>query len=179
MEVRMLLLVFFLPVCVAAVICAVRKPACKTNSKISDETFTVMLPPAVSVVGAACALLSLTVLLGFSLGSAQQPHFVFYVVFGLFFWIGSYLFLKALKFRVTVTGEEITVSPLFFKSYTFAFDEIVSVVRQVKINQTRSERIVIKTSSEKKFVVENAEIGYARFLQKITQKVDKEILFGF
>ena len=56
------------------------------------------------------------------------------------------------------------------KEYSFTFDEIVSVVRQVKKNKVKSERLIIKTCAGKKLIVENAEISYDRFKKVIISK---------
>jgi len=79
----------------------------------------------------------------------------------------------------TMSDDEITVHSFFSQSYTFTFGEIVSVLRQVKRNQLRSERMVIKTATAKKLIVESSEISYERFLQRIRAEVKRELLVGF
>ncbi|MCL2860500.1 MAG: hypothetical protein FWF46_08165 [Oscillospiraceae bacterium] len=101
-------------------------------------------------------------LFGFTLilSIMRKSNIIFYIIFGLFFFLGAYLALKALKFKVIVQGEDISVYDIFIKTYTFKFDDIVLVTRQVKKNQLNSERMVIKTKLGKKLIVESAEIAY-------------------
>lgn len=126
-----------------------------------------------------CALMSLTVLLGFTFLSNERPHFIFYVVFGLFLWLGTYLIVKTLNFKVIVKEKKITVFSAFRKPYSFTFGEIVSAVRQTKKNQMKSERIVVKTVSGKRLIVESSEISYKRFAKKVQLEVRREYLVGF
>ncbi len=148
-------------------------------SKASDENFAVMLPEAVAIIGAICALECLAVVIGFTFFSAEQPHWIFYLAFGLFLWTGVYLIIKTLTFKVVVKGKNVTVFSGFKKPYAFAFDEVVSAVRQIKHNQVKSERIVIKTASGKRLIVESLEISYKRFAKKVLSEVDENCLVGF
>ena len=145
----------------------------------NDKNFTVVIPNAVLTVGALCALMSSAVLVAFTFLSNETPHVIFYVVFGLFFCLGVYLIVKTLTFKVVVKGEQITAFSAFRKPYTFTFSEIVSAARQVKKNQMKSERIVIKTLSGKRLIVENSEISYKKFAKRIQQEVEKQYLNGF
>ena len=90
-----------------------------------------------------------------------------------------YLILKTLNFKVIVKGENITVFSTFRKPYSFTFNEIVSAVRQVKKNQVKSERIVIRTVDGRKLIVESVEISYERFAKRIQAEVRSEYLVGF
>ena len=146
---------------------------------MSDRHFVVMLPRAVLAVGIANDFICTVAILGFTFFSEELPSMIFYVVFGMFLWIGTYLILKTLRFKVVVKDEEITVYFIMIKPYTFSFNEIVSVVRQIKENQIKSERVVVKTISGKKLIVESSEISYERFLQRIESEVKREYLSGF
>ena len=179
MNIEIILLAIFLPACILLVFSAIFKSKDKLSKTISDECFTVSIPSIVLVIGVLCAVMSVAVLLGFTFFSKEIPHFLFYCVFGLFFWLGMYLILKTLVFKVIVKGEKITVFSPLKKSYSFTFAQISSAVRQVKKNQINSERIVIKTMTGKKLIVESSEIFYDKFLKKIKLKVKKENLFGF
>ena len=151
----------------------------KTSNTMSDENFTVMIPSIVMIIGAMCALMALAVLLGFTFLSDERPHFIFYVVFGFLFWLGTYLIVKTLTFKIIVKEGKITVFSAFRKPYSFTFDEVVSAVRQVKKNKMKSERIVIKTVSSKRLIVESGESSYKRFAKKVQLEVKKECLVGF
>lgn len=179
MDIGIILSAFFVPACVMSVFSAIQTSHRKTSKTMSDKHFVIMLPKTVLVIGIVGDLMFAGIVLGFTLFSGELPHIVFYIVFGLFFWFGTYLVLKTLKFRVIVKGEKITVCSVFIKPYTFTFSEIVSAVRQVKRNQVKSERIVVKTVSGRRLVVESTEISYKRFLQRVKSEVKSEHLFGF
>lgn len=179
MPIGIILSTIFVPACVMLIFSLIQKNGTKKSRTMSDENFTIMIPSIVLVIGAMCALMSTAVLLGFTFFSDEYPHFIFYVTIGLLFWLGMYLFLKTLTFKVIVKGETITVFSAFKKPYTFTFSEIISAVRQVKTNQTKSERIVIRTSDGKKLIVESAEISYKRFSKRIQSEVKSEYLTGF
>lgn len=167
------------PACVTLIFSIIQKGGIQEGKTMSDENFIVMVPGMVATIGALGVLTSLAVLLGFTFLSDEQPHFIFYVVFGLFLWLGMYLIVKTLTFKVIVKGKKVTVFSAVRKPYSFTFDEIVSAVRQVKKNQLKSERIVIKTVSGKRLIVESSEISYKRFAKKVLLEVDRERLVGF
>ncbi len=179
MDIGIILSAIFIPVCVMGAFSTMQKSNLKISKTMSDKYFIVMIPKIVLIIGAVCDLMSAMVLFGFTFFSKELPHIIFYIVFGFFLWLGTYLILKTLKFKVIVKGEEITVCSIFIKPYTFTFSDIISVVRQIKRNQVKSERIVIKTASGKTLIVESTEISYKRFLQRIKSEVKSEFLFGF
>lgn len=170
-----------LPACITFVFTIMQIQRAKGDSreKVSDDNFTVMLPSMFMAVGAMGIIAALAVMLGFTFFSDEIPHPVFYVVFGLLLWLGIYLVVKTLTFRVIVKGKEITVFSALRKPYSFTFDDVVSAVRQVKKNRVESERIVIRTVSGRRLIVESAEISYKRFAKRIQLEVDKERLTGF
>lgn len=178
-KIGIILLAIFLPVCITLVYSVIRRTGSNTSKAMTNEHFTVSIPSIVLIIGIACALMSTLVILGFTFLSAELPHVIFYIAFGLFLWLGVYLFLKTIKFKVIVNEKLITVHSVFSKSFTFEFSEIVSAVRQIKNNQVKSERIVVKTKSGKKFIVESSEVAYKLFLQKIKMEVKSECLSGF
>ena len=78
-----------------------------------------------------------------------------------------------------VKNEKITVYSILKKPYSFTFNEVNLVVRQVKKNKEKSERIVIKTTLGRKLIVESGEIAYKMFAKKVESEVEKKYLFGF
>lgn len=179
MPIGIILSAIFVPSCVMLIFSIIQKTRDKTSKTTSDKNFIVMIPRVVLIIGAMCALMSIAVLLCFTFFSAELPHFIFYITFGLFFWLGIYLILKTLTFKVIVRENKITVFSAFKKPYTFTFSEVVSAVRQVKKNQTKSERIVIRTVDSKKLIVESSEISYKRFSKRLQSEVKNEYLVGF
>lgn len=179
MDLGTILSAIFIPACVMGIFSIIQKTSTKTSKTMSDKHFVVMIPNTVSIIGIMCALMSILVLLGFTIFSNELPHLIFYIVFGIFLCLGMYLVLKTLTFKVVVKDETITVFSAFRKPYTFTFSEINSVVRQVKRNQIKSERMVIKTISGKKLIVESSEISYKRFMKRIKAEVKTENMIGF
>lgn len=179
MNIGIILSAIFIPASVMTLFSVLQKSNVKTSKTMTDKQFVVMIPIFVLIIGITCDLMSVMILLGFTLFSQKFPHIIFYIVFGLFLWLGTYLVLKTLKFRVIVKDKEITVCSIFAKPYTFTFNEIISVQLQVKKNQVKSERIVIKTVFGKRLIVESTEISYKRFLQRIKSEVKSEYLVGF
>ena len=179
MPIGIILSAIFVPACVALVFSVIQKGGTEISSTMSDENFTVMIPSMVITIGAMCAFMSLAVLLGFTFLSDVRPHFILYAVFGLFFWLGTYLIVKTLTFKIIVKGERIMVFSTFRKPHSFTFDEIALAVRQIKRKQRPSERIVIKTTSGKRFIIESSEISYKRFAKKVQMEVRRECLVGF
>lgn len=151
----------------------------KADEKTSDMHFKVTVPKMVMTLGFALMLMSTLIMLCFTLFSEELPHWIFYLVLGLSILVGLYMVLKTLRFKVIVEGEKITVFSIIRRPYTFTFSEIVSAVRQVKKNQLKSERMVIKTASGKKLIVESAEISYERFKKRVGSEVEKQYLVGF
>lgn len=105
---------------------------------------------------------------------------IFYVIFGAFFWLGIYLVIKTIRFRIVAEKDQITVYPLFSRAYTFTFEDITSVERQTKnMNRRQAERIVIRTKQGRKVIAEDAFIAYFKFVDKIQAFVDVSKLKGF
>lgn len=179
MNIGIVLAAVLLPPCLALVLSVIQKSGIKVSNKMTDENFVVMLPNAVFAIGAMCTLGYLVVLLGFTFLSDERPQLIFYVVFGLFIWLGVYLMVKTLTFRVVVKGKNITVFSPFRRPYSFTFSEIVSAVLKVKRNQLKSEGVLIKTTTGKRVLVESSEISYRRIVKKIQLEVDDERLVGF
>lgn len=179
MKLVIILMAILVPTSVSLVFSIMESSKVKISKKMTDENFTVMIPNIVIMIGALAAFMSCTVMLCFTFFSDEVPHPIFYVTCGLLLWVGVYLIIKTLTFKVIVEGDKITVFSAFRKPYSFTFSEIVSAVRQVKNNQKKSERIVIKTSGGKRVIVENAEINYKRFAKRIQTEVNKERLDGF
>lgn len=146
---------------------------------MSNEHFVVAIPRIVLILGIICDAMSVAVMLGFTLFSKESPHIIFYIIFGLLFWLGSYLALKTLRFKVVIEEVNITVYSIFMKPYTFTFQDIVSAVRQISRDQMKSERVVIKTCSGKRLVVESMMTSYDQFFKRIQLEVQEKHLSGF
>lgn len=176
---RIAILVIFVPLSVLLFFAWLKVRRSETADNPGNEGFIVRLPSVIVGLGIAGNLGVTVIVVGFTLFSEKVPHAIFYVVFGLGAWLYWYLILKSLRFRVIVKGDDITVHSILARPHSFTFDEIVSAVRQVKKNRVKSERVVIKTRSGKKLIVETPEISYRRFVNQIITKVPGEYLHGF
>lgn len=160
-----------------ASIAATRKSVIK-NSKIKDN-FIIKIPDAFVLLGAILDFVCVLIMVCFTLFSDEKPHYIFYVIFGFFTFVGLYLIVRTITFKVVVKGKTITVFSAMRRPYTFTFDDVISVVRQVKQNKVNSERMIIRTKSKRKLILENAEISYANMLVRIKSEVPAEFLKGF
>ena len=179
MNVSTFMTAFLVPICVAAFYIILDRSSRKISGKISDNRFVVSLPKAIMYLGLILDIVILIPVIGITLTSPETPHIIFYVIMGLFIWLGTFLVLKTCRFRVFVSGDDITVYPIFRATYSFKFKDIVSVKRYVERNRQKSEKIIITIKNGRKLVVETPEISYQRFVRKIESCVDHELLFGF
>ena len=179
MYISTLLSAIFIPTFIMIIISILNKSKVSAENKFNDRQFVVELPSIVLGVGLLLDITCIAVIIGFTILSPTPPHVIFYVTFGLGIWIGTYLALKTLRFKVYVQDEKVTVQNVFGRPIVFTFSEIVSAKRQVKNNNLKSERIIIKTVSGKKIIVESTEKSYKQFLNRIKAEVDNEFLFGF
>ncbi len=110
----------------------------------------------------------------------DDPDWIFYVSSCLLLLLCLYLIIKTVTFRVVVKGDLITVYSATRRPYSFRFQEIVLVKRQVK--QTYygpRERMIIKAKDKKRVIVESSEISYFRMLDKIKNEVSNDLRTGF
>ena len=145
----------------------------------SNTCFVVKYPKFIFFIGVLCNAVFIIILLSFTLFLSDPPPPIFYVFCVAFLCLGTYLILKVYKFKVVVTGLQIAVFPILKKTYTFSFADIVEVHRQVKKNQMKSERIIIKTRSGRKLILESQAIAYNMFVIELKDKVNHKYLFGF
>ena len=173
----MILSAIFIPVLIVILFAIIR--SAQINFKNSTADIIVTVPKMVMSIGIVSVLSFTLVVIGFTLFSEEKPHIVFYLIFGLFIWLGTFLIIKTLMFKVIVTKNKITVFPVLNKSYSFTFDQIVSATRQTKNNQVKSERIVIKTDKNKKLIVESSELSYKKFKNKTEKELNVTIKLGY
>ena len=152
----------------------------KNSPKMADNHYTIFVPKLVMLIGCMVMITGTLLCICFTIFSSEYPHWIFYVVCFLIFILGFYLFFKTVKWRVIVEGDKITVYPLFSKRYSLLFSEIKSAKREVKKkNNSTSERIIVISKADRKFIVESVEVSYKRFLNQLKCKVDPELLDGF
>ncbi len=177
-----ILVAILLPAGITSVFAIMEKQSNRVSSKMTDKNFTVMIPNMILFIGAGIALMTLAAMVSFVFLRPDAPFYTklgIQCFLGLFLYLGVYWVIKTLTFRVVVQDEWITVYPTMRKPYSFTFSEIASALRQVKNNEVKSERIVIKTTTGRKLIVERAEISYRRFAKRIQEEVPQSRLVGF
>ena len=108
-----------------------------------------------------------------------QLHWSFYLFYGLFISVSMFMIILSIKWKVIVKKDDIVVYPLIGEKYSFSFDEIISIERQVKRNRKKSERVIIKTNTKKKLIVESAHISYFKFILYLLEMTEPNIRCGF
>ncbi len=179
MYIKIFLLAICVPTCIALAFTFRQKEKNTAKHRPSDDNFTVKLPDELLGLGLTGVVMATALMLIFTFVTGEEPHLIFYIVFGSFFLLSAYLAIKTLTFKVVVKGDQITVYSALKKTYTFTFSEIVSAVRHVKPNQIKTESIVIKTANGKKLTVGSVEEEYERFSKRIRAEVSKQYLVGF
>lgn len=180
MDFVVILLCIFLPACVALLFHTILYIS---EQKAASKKLTVSIPNICATIGIITAI----VFGGFILLSpwiwpneSDDSRIIFYVIFGAFFWLGIYLIMKTIRFRIVVDENQITVYPLFSRAYTFTFEDINSVERQTKnMNRRKAERIVIRTKQGRKVIAEDAFVAYFKLVDKIQACVDASKRKGF
>ena len=171
------LLSVFIPPLIILFVAIMQKRKIPKSTRKTDTDFAVFVPETVMYLGILLTFMCSAVILISTF--FDNPHWILYVCMGIILWLGIYLIVKTLVFRIVVKHKKITVYSALRKPYTFTFDDILLVRRQVKKNMMRSERIVIKNKFGKKVIAESAEVSYKRLIKRIESDVNKMYLFGF
>lgn len=174
-----ILISILVPLCVSLISVFLAISISKENSKMTDTHYCVYVPKLVMIIGCVVMLTGTLLCICFTIFSEETPHWIFYLICTLIFTLGFYLFFKTIKWKVVVANDMIRVSPLFSKVYSLSFSDIESVKCQVKKNRLKSERLIIKCKTDKKFIVESTEVSYKRFKKQIENNVNSKYLEGF
>ena len=81
--------------------------------------------------------------------------------------------------KIKVDGNKITVFRPLRKTFSCSFYDIAFAKRRAPNNGYNFEWITVKTYSGKKFMVDNNEIAYDRFVKSLCNKVPRSKLIGF
>ena len=171
------LLLVFIPPIIVLLVAILQNRKIEKITRQNDDVFNVFVPEAVMYLGVLLTTMCSALILIPTF--FDDVHWTLYLCVGIMIWLGIYMIVQTLAFRIVVNAKKITVYSPLRKPHTFTFDDIVFVKRQVKKNMTRSERIVIKTKFGKKVIAENAEVSYKRLIKRIAADVNKTCLHGF
>jgi len=168
-----------LPPLIMGIFAVLQKIKRDKDIDMKDEDFIVEISDSIISMGVMIDLVSAGIMVGFTIFTENLPPLIFYAVFGLLFWIGSFLIYRTLSFKVIVKDKKIAVYSSFGKTYYLSFSDLDSAARQYKPGKTGYEKIRVKTASGKSFTVRSREICYKYFKERIKSEIPKENLIGF
>jgi len=87
------------------------------------------------------------------------------------------IFFFRIRWKIKVTGKQITVTPFFGRKKTFTFDDITSVKHEYKTNQyaVKIEFITVYRGGEKMFTAsELCQDMYKFIIRLVAEKIDIE-----
>lgn len=156
----------------------IKRLSLKKTSEFTNENFVVMYPRITVIIGIMGILIGASLFgAGIYLNEIEDP--IFYVVFGVFILIGIYLLLKSVRWKIVVSGDEITIHPVYGDAYTFSFSDIASVKRQVSGDKTKPDKVTLKTNFDKRIVFDSMCVSYHFFVSRLKAEVNSEYLSGF
>ena len=164
-----------LPPLIMGIFAVLQKIKRNKDIDMKDEDFIVEISDSVISIGVMMDLASAGIMVGFTIFTENLPPLIFYAVFGLLFWIGSFLIYRTLTFKVIVKDKKIAV----YSSFYLSFSDLDSAARQYKPGKPGCEKIRVKTASGKSFTVKSREICYKYFKERIKSEIPTEKLVGF
>ena len=176
---KIVLLTMYLPACILITLSLIQSKRIKVNKTMTQDCFTVMFSNTFTMIGIVLNVLAFIVLVYFTLFDSDSTDWISDIIFGLSFWLGTYIIILCKTFKVVVKNNEITVHKTFRKPYTITFSDITSAVREVSKDRLKTEEIMIKTSTGKRFTIVDLEISFEKFKKKIQEKVNKKYISGF
>ena len=174
------LALYIVPVIALALCMLQKRKTLAKRCRRRKSGYVVCIPDFVAVLGtvfaAAASLLGVYAVLTAS--GQLSEMLVIYLICGGGQWLGIYAAALTIRWRIVVKGSELTVYPLFSKIYQINLYDVLSAKCQVKDNQTRSERIVLRTS-EHRIVIDKSMIAYNLFKAHLEREMPKDIREGF
>lgn len=174
------LALYIVPVIALALCVLQKRKTLAKRCRRRKSGYVVCIPDFVAVLGtvfaAAASLLGVYAVLTAS--GQLSEMLVIYLICGGGQWLGIYAAALTIRWRIVVKGSELTVYPLFSKIYQINLYDVLSAKCQVKDNQTRSERIVLRTS-EHRIVIDKSMIAYNLFKAHLERELPKDIREGF
>ena len=170
---------FFVSGAVTLAFALVHKSKSKADKTMTDREFVMRFPWVITAIAVSGLVCFLAMMIVTALTSEKTSEYIAgFAVFGLFLILGVILLLKAVLFKVVVSGEKITSHDCFRKPFEFTLGDIASVVRKTK-NNPLAEKMIIRTNTGKKLVVEGMTTSYERLLKRIESEVSADRLKGF
>ena len=171
---------YILPVIVLALCLLLKRKTLAKRCRRRKSCYVVCIPDFVAVLGTvfAAAVSLLGVYAALTASGAKSEMLIIYLICGGGQWLGIYAAALTIRWRIVVKGNDLTVYPLFSKIYQINLRDVISAKRQVKDNQTRSERIVLRTSRHR-VVIDKSMIAYNLFKAHLESELPQSIREGF
>ena len=152
---------------IAAILKTLTDRARKEEEQMDKASFTVKLPGLYTGIIAVCLLFFCVAMIAAAfVFEGQQGVEVLYGVFAAFAVLCLFGTCYALKWRIHVKEDTITVVPLFGKPRTFSVSNISKVVRLRNSSQTIK---AYDSSGKKLFSVESSAAGYTPLSKKLSE----------
>lgn len=95
-----------LPPLIMGIFAVLQKIKRDKDIDMKDEDFIVEISDSIISMGVMIDLVSAGIMVGFTIFTENLPPLIFYAVFGLLFWIGSFLIYRTLTFKVIVKDKK-------------------------------------------------------------------------
>ena len=150
---------------------------------MTDQEFIVKYPNSIIGLGLGFGgvLLAITVFLTFYWARTESNNtFIYFDCFtGAIILSFFYVALKGMIFRVVVSGEQITVHDIFRTPRRFTFREIEHARLRINYGDMNPESLILRTSVDKRMVVDGMTVEYERLVKRIKAEVPSERLEGY
>lgn len=148
-------------------------------NKNCNNKIVVTVPEILYTLGLIISIMCSLLMIYFIFTTTESLPIGFYIFFGLFISVGIFAAILQKRWKVIVKKDVITVYPFIGSKYSFCHTDIISIVRQVKKNRVKSERIIIKLVNKRKIIVESSHVGYEKLLKYLLSVTTSDIRVGF
>ncbi len=168
------MVIFFLSIFLASVIGVVivmnliLMGAEKQEKKMSPEKIVVTHPKSYFAVGLLVAIFFDGMLIAMAVMVEDMGEIWWVaIILSLFAFLGIYILIKAVRFKIRVEEEYLEYTDTFKKSVRVGYGEIAKVVVLGPDSMHMTDRIQIYFSEKNKIKVEKIDIGYDLLLRKL------------
>ena len=148
-------------------------------NKNCNNKIVVTVPEILYTLGLIISIMCSLLMIYFIFAATESLPIGFYIFYGLFISIGIFAAILQKRWKVIVKKDVITIYPFIGSKYSFCHTDIISIIRQVKKNRVKSERIIIKLVNKRKIIVESSHIGYEKLLKYLLSVTTSDIRVGF
>lgn len=172
-----------MPTVLTFVFTAIRNAKSNPHGEMTDQEFIVKYPNSIIVLGLSFGGigLAITVFLNiyWYITTNDRLFFIFDCIIGPIILFFAYIALKGMIFRVVVSGEQITVHDIFRTPRRFTFSDIEHARIRINSGDMNPESLILKTSVDKRMVVDGMTVEYERLVKRVKAEVPSERLEGY